>query len=605
MDLNRGKTWGKNVLGIFFPVFLALYPLRHVATGVDLMDGGYNYANFMFSGTEHMDSMWFFATWFANQTGALLMKLPFADTMLGMNVYTGMIVSLLALAGFLFCVKILRLPSWLAFLGEFAACSLCWAPTAVLYNYLTYLFLLAGSILLYIGLVKEKSGCLAAAGVMLALNVGVRFSNLVQAGLILVVWIYAFLARKKWKDVLRETGFCMLGYFSALGAFFLLMGALYGFEEYIDGILRLFQMTENATDYSPAQMLLSVGKAYWKCGYWIKRFLLIFAGGMAICLAPPRRRGEKVRKLLCLLLTAGLAYWLVTHHYFAANYSTYETIYDPCIMVFVLTFCLSLFFVVKKGIAKEDKLPALFAVFTIFLTSLGSNNAAHSSINNLFLVFPFLLYMLWKLCREQRNLLLFPAKALITAALLILMVQAVGFGWVFVYEEATGGIAMDCEVEGVPVLRGMKTNEEKGKRLTELYEYLTQNGLEENEVILYGQIPGVAYYMELPPAINIWSDLRSYSLDTMRGDMERLTLRCASGGQMPTVILEGEWAEYLKEPELLADYWDQTAVEKLGLIRTFMDTFSYEKAYDNGKYVVFLKNTVKNRLHSAGFYGTL
>lgn len=520
MNLKKEKTRFTGILNVCFLIFLILYPLRHVGTGVDLMDGGYNYANFMFAGTEHMDSMWFFATWLANQAGALLMRLPFADTMLGMNVYTGLIVSLLTSAGFLFCIKILKLPSWLAFLGEFAACSLCWAPTAVLYNYLTYLFLLAGSLLLYMGLARNRAGYLTAAGVMLALNVGVRFSNLAQAGLILIVWIYALLARKKWKDVLRETGFCMLGYFSALGVFFLFMGLLYGFEEYINGILRLFQMTENATDYAPAQMLLSVGKAYWKCGYWIKRFLLIFAGGMVICLVPPHRRGEKVRKLLCLLLTAGLVYWLVTHNYFAANYSTYETIYDPCLMVFVLTFCLSLFFVVKKGIAKEDKLPALFAVFTVFLTSLGSNNAAHSSINNLFLVFPFLLYMLWKLCREQRSLLLFPAKALITASLLILLVQAAGFGMVFVYEEATGGIAMDCEVEGVPVLRGMKTNKEKGKRLTELYEYLTQNGLGESEVILYGQIPGVAYYMELPPAINIWSDLRSYSLDTMRGDME-------------------------------------------------------------------------------------
>ena len=172
--------------------FLLLYPLRHIHLGVDLWDGGYNYANFQYAGLEHMDSMWYFATWIANGFGNVLTKLPWGDTMAGMNVYTSLVVGVTAAGAYLFCVRKLCMPVWVAFVGEVLALSLCWAPSAVLYNYLTYGFLLAGILCLYQGLMQGKNRYLILAGVMLGLNVGVRFSNLVQMGLILVVWYDAF-----------------------------------------------------------------------------------------------------------------------------------------------------------------------------------------------------------------------------------------------------------------------------------------------------------------------------------------------------------------------------------------------------------------------------
>lgn len=591
MKPEKKSLWRRIVPCACFLVLLVLYPLRHARTGVDLWDGGYNYANFMFAGTEYMDSMWYFATWISNGVGALLMKLPFADTMLGMNIYTGLIVSLLASAGFLFCVKVLKLPSWLAFLGEIAACSLCWDPTAVLYNYLTFLLLMTGSICLYLGLSREKEPLLAAAGAVLGLNVGVRFSNLVHMGMILAVWLYAYFAGKKWKKVLRETGLCILGYAAALLAFFLFMGIRYGFGEYVGGILRLFQMTETAEDYTPGNMLLGMVWAYYDSLYWIKRFLLVLALEMGICAVAPGR-WERMKKLLSILLTCGLFYWLSENKYYSLNYATYDAIMYPSVMILVLTLCLSVFFMAKKNIPPEEKLPAMFAVPTILLTSLGGNNAIYYSFNNMFLLLPFFLYMVWKFCRGEtvsvgRRLLLFPAKTILAASLFIFFVQALGFGRDFVYEEAAGGVAMTSELTEVPVLKGIRTNSGKARELTELYRYLEGNCLREKRVILYGNIPGVAYYMELTPAISIWGDLRSYTHSTMQGDMEELAGEISGGEELPIVILEGSWNGYLEDPAAAWEYWDQTAVQKLWLIRDFLINYSYEKVYDNGKYVVF------------------
>ena len=139
MKTEQNTKYGRreNLLENLFIVILVFYPLRHVNWGLDLWDTGYNYANFQYMGTEHMDSMWLFSTWLSNALGNLLMKLPSAGSLMGMNFYTGLLVSLLAVAGYFFCTRKLRMPGWAAFVGELAAISLCWCPTALLYNYLT------------------------------------------------------------------------------------------------------------------------------------------------------------------------------------------------------------------------------------------------------------------------------------------------------------------------------------------------------------------------------------------------------------------------------------------------------------------------------------
>lgn len=131
-----------------------------------------------------------FSTYLTSVVGNLLTKLPQADTLRGMNLYTGLFASSLALTGYFFCTRKLKMPKPVVFLGEMAALSLCWCPTASLYNYLTYVLFLFSVIFLYLGLVRDKKGYLVCAGVLLGSNVLVRFSNLPEAAMIVAVWAY-------------------------------------------------------------------------------------------------------------------------------------------------------------------------------------------------------------------------------------------------------------------------------------------------------------------------------------------------------------------------------------------------------------------------------
>ena len=71
---NRAEVWGRfgNILENLFVVVLAFYPLRHIGLGLDFWDVGYNYANFQYMGTEHMDPMWLFSTYLATAVGNLI-----------------------------------------------------------------------------------------------------------------------------------------------------------------------------------------------------------------------------------------------------------------------------------------------------------------------------------------------------------------------------------------------------------------------------------------------------------------------------------------------------------------------------------------------------
>ncbi len=615
-------------------VLLLAYPLRHIYLGVDLWDAGYNYANFKYSGPEYMDAMWYYATWLATAFGKILTRLPGGGSMLGMNVYTSLIIGMMGAGAFWFCVKRLHMPVWLAFWGEILALSLCWAPSGLLYHYLTYGLFMAGTLCLYHGLtaVQEKRSQahklldgqeknLLLAGMMLGLNVAVRFSNLPQAGMILAVWYYGFISRKKLSKVLRETGSCILGYGLSVGLFLAWMAFRHGLDEYAAGVLRLFAMTENAPDYTPGAMLFGMLRAYTDDAgtYWLKRFVPAAAVALLCCGVLPEKL-PKVKKLVTALITLALTVWFFRKGYCNLDYASYNSVYYPCLLIFLLAFLLAGVWMADRRAGKERKLLAFLALLTIYLSSLGSNNALYSSINNLFLVLPVFLWMAYVFFREKTHILYFPLKAFLAAGILLLTVQGIGFGQRFVYEEAAGARDVGAEIENIPVLRGMHTDAQKAERLTELYEYLhgdeslykneqfsgNEDSNENNEqgiggecsnenkengirCILYGNIPGLAYYMELVPAMNIWGGLRSYDPQAMLDKLGEIEQETARGGEKPVVILEEGCRNYLEtgSREGLLDPDDESFVLKLEYIGEYMQKQGYFLDYFDGSYAVY------------------
>ena len=167
--IKKGYTLSKY---IFFPLVLLIFPLIKATRGVDLTDTSYSLGNYVFF--DGSKDVWFLLTYISNAVGHLFTQLPFGGTLIGMKVYGSLTVSVMALFAYRFFST--KMPSWLAFLAEVLAIGMCWAPTTILYNYLTYFFLLGACVMLFRGLAgTNRSRCLVYAGLLLGINTFVRF----------------------------------------------------------------------------------------------------------------------------------------------------------------------------------------------------------------------------------------------------------------------------------------------------------------------------------------------------------------------------------------------------------------------------------------------
>ncbi len=616
---------------VVFIIILAIYPLRHIACGIDLWDTGYNYANFEYMGLEHMDSMWLFSTYLANAVGYLITKLPFALSLLGMNLYTGLFVSVLAVSGYFFCTRKLGIVRYIVFAGELIAISLCWCPTALLYNYLTYVLLLVCVILLYCGLTENKNLFLFIAGLCLGANVLVRFSNLPEAALIVAVWAYGIIewldAKRAADGLLRKTVYrtliCLGGELTALSVLLLYIHIRYGIGQYAEGIRRLFALTDNATDYRADSMLFSMLTDYTENLYWVVRILAIIAVGMLVFFIAGLFKGRKRRlfvnaaRTVSVILAALMVAWLYYRGFCSVQFFTYGPIRRPAIVFLMLSMAVGMVRIFDMRAPKEEKLISGLVILVILITSIGSNNKTYPSINNLFVAAPYTLWEIYKFIKNVRDrrpggllISLCPAKCIITAFLLMFAVQCAGFGMVFVFAEATGAQDMTAEVTNNDILAGIKMNPERAVWMTELSEYVDENSLTGEEVILFGQLPALSFYLQMPSAFNPWSDLTSYSAETFGKELGETADRVESdSAYQPVIILENKYAECLEglldksenlqevnsddilqsilgENAQSASVQEKTAAEKFVMLLKFVDNYGYDIGFRNDKFAV-------------------
>ncbi len=623
----------KNILSNLESVLvliLGLYPFRHIYWGIDLMDTGYNFANFEYMGLDHMDSMWLFSTYLANVVGNFLTKLPAAGSLAGMNLYTGIFVSALAIAGYLFCTRKLEVSPVIAFVGEFAAISLCWCPTALLYNYLTYVLFLGCVILLYIGICQEKKWCLFVAGVCLGTNVFVRFSNLPEAAMIVAVWAYGIIEaleyRRKsgkngqiqkkdhpkssgaWGRTVNRTLWCLGGYLAAIIFFLLHIELRYGLKAYIAGIQRLFAMTDNATDYKATSMLTGLINTYVDNLYWVIRIAVFVVAGMLLCgvlkwlgkMGAPRIKNVNIEKIVdkcCYVACFGLGIAMLIWLYLFANdgkgfcswaFYSYDSMLRPGILFLMLTMLVAVVRIFQRNCKKEEKLIAGMILLVILLTSIGSNNNVFPSLNNLFVAAPYTLWQCWLFFKKVKDtnikigkkiqLLIQPLslKCIMVAFLVMFLFQSGMFGAKFVFAEGTGVQEVSASVENNEVLKGIKMSYERAEWMSSISAYVQENDLQGKEVILYGEIPALSYYLQMPSAFNPWSDLRSYNISQMELDLTELMEEIdEKGAELPVIIAN----------KTKLDIMEQDV--KWQLIVKFMDQYGYEQTFSNEKFVMW------------------
>lgn len=583
---------------ILFPLMLFLLPLLKINQGVDLTDTPYSLGNYRFF--TQSEGVWVLSTFLSNVTGFFLTKLPMGGTLLGMKLYTSLFVSMMALFAYRFFKT--KMPSWVAFAGEMAAIGFCWCPTGILYNYMTYLFFLAGAVLLFRGLAGNRPACLFLAGICLGLNVSVRVPNVLEAALILAVWYYGARKKKSFEMLLKETGLCAGGFLAAQALMFGVMSVLYGIGAYREMIAGLFGMAGSASDYTLGEMLLSILSAYARGFQWMLYPLLCILPGIPF-LVIQKGKLERVRKIVycvCIVLLFGvLGKWGMYNF----KYYQKEAGLQWGVVFLLVSIGVSLWMLGTRMLDDEWKLIGCISLITMLVTPLGSNNYVWPALNNLFFVAPVTFWMIYRFARWGRECLdstgrvpLFPVKAMLSAMVIAFFIQSMGLLACYVFKDGETGEKRNVKVMNNQVLEGMYTTLSNAETLDELSLFMTEQEAEYEgkKLILYGNIPGLSYYLDKAPGIfTSWPDLDTNSGEQLLLELRELTVELAEKQtERPLVILIPAHAAYLAGDEegmawFGTDKVACSADEKLNAIGKFLEENHYKQVFSNEAYVVF------------------
>lgn len=592
------RAWVR-VQNILFPLLLLLFPLVKARQGIDLTDTGYSLGNYRFFGETH--SLWTLLTFWPNVAGHLLTRLPMGETMLGMKLYTSLLLGVTALLGYRFFKT--KMPAALAFAGELAALGLCWCPPVILYNYLTYFLFLLGAILLFRGLAGGRKGCLILAGAVLGVSALARFpGNILEAGLILALWYYGALKKKSGKRMAQETGLCAAGYLGAFLAGLLILTAAYGADAFGSMVRGVFGMADGASDYTFGEMLLAILDAYRHGFQWMLYMLLCILPGIPFLVIGQERflRLRKVIYCVCIpLLFFVLGKWGMYNFRYYQKEAALQ--WGAVFLILSLGVCVWMLF--TRMLDDEWRLIGCIALLMILITPLGSNNHIWPALNNLFFIAPVVFWMVYRFARWGRRCLdttgkvpLFPAKAMFSGILIAFFIQALGVGFGYVFLDGEGGEERIYRVSANPVLRGMYTGEMNAETLEEISCFMLESKEEyaEKKLILYGNIPGLSYYLDKAPAIyTAWADLDTNSFSQLKEELEEWTASLAEKGrERPLVILTPPLAAFLSGDKDAIAWWGVDAEacagdDKLGAIQDFMEVNAYEQVFANEAFVVY------------------
>lgn len=544
-----------------FPLCLFLLPLRHINQGIDMSDTGYNLACFAWFGK--LDGMWVYVSYVANVIGHLFTKLPFGNTMLGMNFYCSLVVSMTALCAWYFLKE--KIPFGFVFAGEVLAIMLCWCPQVILYNYLTYLALMAGTCLLWCGIRSRKKVYYVLAGAVLGAGVGARFSNLTHMALILGLWYDGWQKKETLLQIVKDTLLCVLGYAAGIGGVFCMIHFQYGLLGYWEMLGALQTMSGGASGYSAGEMIAGAFLDYLGSMKWGMLFLLYMLAGV-IVFRLCGERFEKSRKVLFVLGLLVLLRLVYGRGMFGLDYHTYFSIFWWVSLFNTAALIVNALALFLRDVDEKERLLALLVLVTILILPLGSNNRSYPVINNLFLIAPVTLYFLQKFLPDS-----YPVRAAAAGCLIVTAVQSFGFGMQFVFRDGSFAEKRDTKVENNAILKGMYTTKENAEALSGLTDFWEREQMQGTSVILYGDVPGLSYILDAPSALtSTWSNLESYNMALWERDFAEIEKNIQA--DRPAVIVGNAYVPI---------------DDKVHRLQDFLDRYEYEVVFQNKKVTVY------------------
>ncbi len=570
MSTERKATGvNRSLSTVVFPLLLFLFALIGSDQGTDLSDTMYAATNYAFFNTD--SSSWHFATFLANLTGRFFFIIG-GGRLIWLKLLCSLVPASTAVLVY-FMLKD-RIHPYLLFPALILALGLCWSPSVILYQHLSYLALTAGALILYHAMIKRDRRIMALAGLVLGLGLFVRISNLTHCALISYVFYEDFRAGKTKKlpaDVLSCIGGYLAG--AAFGLIFMLLsGGTEGFMRMASWIGDLLGGSSGEGGYTLWDMLSATADNYFgNLLYVMLPAAGILAGSIMFYLLKDKlKTAAKILYCMGILL---LFVYFYRNGIFDIKYYNVGSIFRISVVMLVFLLLLDVWVLTDRRFKAEEKGLALLALVSQLIIPFGSNNHLYSCINDMYLLMPVGVHLFSGLIhsRGKKRFWCFPLASMGTALFLLLLIQSILFHMNFAFKDGTDGTKRDVRIgaEGPQRLKGMKTSGVNAAAVRGICDVAEAAGGE--WLLTYGDIPGFNYILDLkPPVSTAWPDLESYPAE--RYETELLAV---SGKGVCIITKEA------------SEIPDSDADKKLLYLRGFLYNNGYEKTYDRDGFVLF------------------
>lgn len=577
----KADVWHKDnryriILGIVLFAYAAFCSRR----GVDVSDTTYALGNYQYM--DQLDSMWIIATFLSNVFGRLMLSLPGAGTLYGVTVYATCLFAVFIEIMYLLFSKYITY--WVVFVSEILAVSLCWAPKVIFYNYITYCMMAFAILIIVYSLMNSKPRYLIVAGIILGINVFVRFSNAIECLIILGLWLYEILEHHKISEFIKKTVYCIAGYIIGFFIPFIFVVIKYDLNTYFDMIHSLFAMTETASDYSGAGVFRTMRYMILDTFHDMKYLVgitifFVFLSLVMYLITEKINKDGITAKVLNYLLRffnvlalLGICIFFFKKGVYTTNYYEYSSIFKCANMFIVLAFVLNVLNACGKfKCSSIFRALSLMSIVQMIIAPIGTNNHMYAIMNNMFITAPTtfaIIYRVYALLREKKyGFVIYSFCGYIVAVVLI---QSTIFHLNFSYVDGTDGSNLNTIVSNIDNLRGSLTTDGKAKNLEGLYGYLKANDMLGQKALLFGrESVGLAFAMGLEPAIDtLWPDLDSYTVSKFEDSLSKI-----EGG---TVIIMSEELTFGANVDI-----------KKQMLSSYIDENGYAKVFENSMYTLY------------------
>ncbi|MCR5303823.1 MAG: hypothetical protein K6E33_04610 [Lachnospiraceae bacterium] len=543
-------------------IILGIWPLFACGRGLSLADPLYALSNYQYFGT--MGGTWELATILANAFGAFISRMPGAGSVLGMQIYTSLIMS-----AFLIALYFLLMDTFgkiNTFLGLFTACAFAWCPSVILYNRLTYILFSIATCLLIRAVFSEDDRrsmiLFILSGVILGLNVSVKFSNADEA-LLIVLLIFDKKQRR-----IRDILLCIAGWLSGFLIPVAVAALCYGIEAYTGMINILFTMQQGgADDYTFYSMVREILSSYGDALIFMVPMMAVM-GVVTLLSGRLYHRGDTGRRICYAAAYCGMALWLRFawgRGMFDLKYFHYNAIYLWGVLGTIAVLVLALYVLLDKRQWKMMRAWALAVMVIVLVTPLGSNNSLYPVVDNMFLICPFGIWAGSRAVKDRKLSRMKPAlTASLTTILLMLILQGSLFHMNFAIQDGYWGESRTYLTSENKRSKGVMTTKDNAALIDSLTELSKEYSLQGNEGIFYGNMPGLCYILDMPsPLTTIWPSLPSFT----RGEWERDTQKAFQGS--PVIFFSEDCPKDYKYESLMG------FIEERGYARIF-----HEKGMD-------------------------